>query len=760
MKKFIIILIIIFVFLPKIKLLSNEIKDEIFKSIGARASGMAGAFTAVADDYSSFFWNPAGLVNLNEINLGVFYDSVWTGKQNIYGFNYSHPLFSDMSVSLSYIKILFNQSNFVDDFIYFSFATYLHEDKNTAFGLNFKLLNFSLTNYEFYGFTTAFDIGFMFFPDLLDKKIRFALSATDLDAKIKWSNNTYEKIPASYKAGACYIFDNSTLAAIDIIITDFDIENRILRTGFSAGVEKYFLNNIIGDIGIRTGVYYMEKLNLSFGLSYKRKEFALNYVFIPELNNFGQTHKLDFIYFIGEEIKKAYEKEIIPEIKDHNITMLTQSLNTMEFSLSQKIISPNNDGYLDVIEILLNNNPVKISGVRWKIRISDKVEKVIKEISGIEIIQSKVLWDGRDLNGKTVKDDDYTITYSFFAGEKLIWEKKRIVTVDTKPPLFKLSAYPKIFAPVKNSKFRKLQINIDFKDKDINLWTINILNDKNNIIRKISGEGLTEKINWNGDDALGNLIADGNYKIKLSAQDFAGNVFEQVENILVDTQISNYNMEPDRKIFEIGKEKVNLVSNKSDINKVKKLNVQILDYNKNILKIMNNLNAEKNVLTWNGTNEKNQYVKKGNFYIIKLLIEQINGIEIEKEYIIQSNPPKFEGVGIQLILAVIDFENKSYEIPIKEYGYLNQAADAVKKYAKNYFLILKGYAVDYENPEKNLNFSINRVKAVYDYLTEVKKINPENVYLTGYGDGSFIEGINKDAILKSGTRVEVELLTK
>ncbi len=739
---------------------ANEIKDEIFKSVGARASGMGGAFTSVADDYSSFFWNPAGLVNLERINASIFYDSIFTGKQNIYGINYSQPLFSDMGASITYLKTLFNESNFINDFLYISFATFLHEEKLTAFGINLKLLNFTLSNYEFYGFTTAFDIGFMFYPELLEKKIRFSLVAMDLDAKIKWSNGTYEKVPASYKAGASYMFDDSAFITIDLMMTNYDFENKILKPGFSIGGEKYFLNEVIGNIGMRMGIFYMEKTNLSFGLSYERNEFTLNYAFIPALNIFGQTHKLDFTYFIGDKIKKEYKKEIIPEIKESNITLLIQSLKMMDFVISQKYISPNNDNLYDTVELILKDCPIKVSGSKWEIKITDMNEKIIKQINGIEVVQPKILWEGKDFNGRQVKDGDYTITYSFFAGENLLWQKRRVVTVDTKPPLFKLSVFPGIFAPVESSKFKKLQINIDFKDKDINLWTINILNDKNNIIRKISGEGIIDKTYWNGDDALGNLLTDGNYKIKLIVNDFAGNAFEQVENITIDTYISNFNIIPDKRIFNVGKDIVNFISNKKDINKIKKFDVHILDYNKNILKVIKNLNVSKDVISWNGTNEKNQYVDKGNLYILKLLIEQINGIEIEKEYIIQSKPPEFEGIGIQLILAAIDFEKKSYDIPINEYAYLNQAAEAVAKYAKNYFLILKGYANDMDDAEKNLQLSINRAKAVYDYLINIKKLNPENIYLTGYGDGNIIEGVSKDIIQKSGKRVEVELLTK
>lgn len=39
---------------------------DLGMGVGARAIGMAGAFTAVADDATAFFWNPAGLTQIEE----------------------------------------------------------------------------------------------------------------------------------------------------------------------------------------------------------------------------------------------------------------------------------------------------------------------------------------------------------------------------------------------------------------------------------------------------------------------------------------------------------------------------------------------------------------------------------------------------------------------------------------------------------------------------------------------------------------------
>ncbi len=42
---------------------------DLGMGVGARAIGMAGAFTAVADDATAFFWNPAGLTQIEDHQL-------------------------------------------------------------------------------------------------------------------------------------------------------------------------------------------------------------------------------------------------------------------------------------------------------------------------------------------------------------------------------------------------------------------------------------------------------------------------------------------------------------------------------------------------------------------------------------------------------------------------------------------------------------------------------------------------------------------
>ena len=46
--------------------------DTSFTVFGARASGLGGAYTAVADDTTAFYWNPAGVARGPFLRLGFY----------------------------------------------------------------------------------------------------------------------------------------------------------------------------------------------------------------------------------------------------------------------------------------------------------------------------------------------------------------------------------------------------------------------------------------------------------------------------------------------------------------------------------------------------------------------------------------------------------------------------------------------------------------------------------------------------------------
>ena len=53
---------------------------------GARSLGMGGAYTALANDATAIFYNPAGLAKINSVNI-------FSSRQKLYGIS---SLYSDM----------------------------------------------------------------------------------------------------------------------------------------------------------------------------------------------------------------------------------------------------------------------------------------------------------------------------------------------------------------------------------------------------------------------------------------------------------------------------------------------------------------------------------------------------------------------------------------------------------------------------------------------------------------------------------------
>jgi outer membrane protein OmpA-like peptidoglycan-associated protein len=334
-----------------------------------------------------------------------------------------------------------------------------------------------------------------------------------------------------------------------------------------------------------------------------------------------------------------------------------------------------------------------------------------------------------------------------------------VVTVDTSGPRFTLVLVPRVFSPAKKAGAKKMEIKVSPKDRDIKSWKLSIRTRQGSVLRKMSGDGFTDRIFWAGDDALGSTIKDGDYEIALDAEDFAGNTYEQVELLTVDTYESKFNLQPENRFFSMGTESVNFVSNGRDTDRIKKWDLEIRDRKANLIKAFrNNGPAIKNI-KWKGTGDRNTYSRKGSIFTYRLVIGQKNGMETVREGIVQSLPPDFEGVGIELTLAAIDFPAGSKDIPVAEYGYLNQAAEAVKKYAKNYYVIIKGYATDSGDEDGNIKLSVDRVMAIEEYLAG-QGVPEEFIYDNGYGDGEYAGVARKEEATKNGRRVEVELLTK
>ena len=104
LKKYLLIFIIIF-----IPLTSSNSQTTIGKfageflaiGVGGRALGMGGAFTALANDVTAGYYNPAGLIHLNYPQISIMHDARFG---NLVNYDYAAgaiPYGKDMTFGLS-----------------------------------------------------------------------------------------------------------------------------------------------------------------------------------------------------------------------------------------------------------------------------------------------------------------------------------------------------------------------------------------------------------------------------------------------------------------------------------------------------------------------------------------------------------------------------------------------------------------------------------------------------------------------------------
>ena len=165
--------------------------------VGARALGMGNAFTAVADDASAGFWNPAGLIQWQGVKLfavNKFHD------RSDYRFDPKGIGYSYRGYSLFWgNKIAIGVDSGVPDFNYYGIARQLGPYLAAGLSLKFKRRHPSMV-YQFFGYETAYDLGLLFKPR---PNLKFGCLAQNLEGYgIQWLTSVSPIVMRSMGCGA------------------------------------------------------------------------------------------------------------------------------------------------------------------------------------------------------------------------------------------------------------------------------------------------------------------------------------------------------------------------------------------------------------------------------------------------------------------------------------------------------------------------------------------------------------------------------
>lgn len=254
--------------------------------VGAKAMGLGEAFTAVADDASAVYWNPAGLGRLDKKQL-----------------QFSHyDWYQDVKVENLYVAIPHGRFGFGAGVTYLGYGTFQSYDEDGNQGEDLSMYNLAASVSFSYAFNETFSLGVTgkYIEQSFDvvkgtafagdvglmadfNTVRFGLAGVNLGAPVRFESEN-EQLPAAVRLGmAVRQFSDKLMVSVEAYVPrEGDI---IWRQGMEL--------NLAGPLCARTGFAYQAqdvpgtdsfRYNLGAGLAYGVGRF--DYTFIPS-SQFG-----------------------------------------------------------------------------------------------------------------------------------------------------------------------------------------------------------------------------------------------------------------------------------------------------------------------------------------------------------------------------------------------------------------------------------------------------------------------------------------
>ncbi|MEP7234235.1 MAG: PorV/PorQ family protein [Ignavibacteriota bacterium] len=291
--------------------------------VGARAAGMGGAYSALADDITALFWNPAGIGHLKGTNAAATYTSYIAGiNHNFIGavlpiseryrFGISLIVLDNGPLQKSTIEKDINAGTFNANDLAFGITLAGALTDRFSFGATVKYIHNSILDNSADGI--AFDAGSLYQTDFYHLKISLAL--TNLGPERNFQGNSLSIVAQDNAI-------NNTSRGLDarLVTSDFslplafrigvatdvfqgEMEDQKLNVAFdfaahSDGPETY---NVGGEyvwndlLAIRAGYGFNQDqlgLGLGAGFRYKTEDFlgTIDYG-INTTKNFGLIHRI------------------------------------------------------------------------------------------------------------------------------------------------------------------------------------------------------------------------------------------------------------------------------------------------------------------------------------------------------------------------------------------------------------------------------------------------------------------------------------
>ncbi len=376
--------------------------DYLRQGAGARPLGMGAAFTAVADDASAEYWNPAGLAFLDEYQLITMYAPYNFGT-NLYYLGVGIPLGPNGSLAASNLMLrsdgfqdrdALNQPSGSNQSILHNAASLSYarafRDRWSA-GVRLRFLQQKIFSAS--GNAFALDLSGYTKPW---NGFSTGLTLTNLNRpKITVDSESDEFRPAA-RLGLAY------RAPRDRFIVAFDLNKTERQSVYYTTGLEYAPTPLLS---LRAG--WDEKNAVTAGMGFGFRYLKFDYAFSTQ-RDLGDYNKVSLTWRWGN----VYQAKIDPE----GIVKETESI------------------YLEGLrnELKFRTNVPKFRVHRYVLAITDAMGKPVRTLTEQFSPPSVILWDMMDEGGRPVKRGKYKFLFRVEYKNGKIWEERGAFRLDYK----------------------------------------------------------------------------------------------------------------------------------------------------------------------------------------------------------------------------------------------------------------------------------------------------------------------------------------
>ncbi|MFZ0390230.1 MAG: PorV/PorQ family protein [Calditrichia bacterium] len=300
--------------------------------VGARALGMGRAYTAMVNDPTAVFWNPAGLERVPRMSFSLFHNQLFEGTNyDFAGFVYPTLTYGTAGIGYSRIgtgdipavsgdNVYLGQMSYEESELYFSYAKRLPLRLIGGATVKVRRQQFSFINQSATGL--GVDLGLMYFPGWqggLLQNIGFGLNYRNLVSPELKLGSENEQEPYHLALGLTKSFLIGTAGRMNLVFDYLQTPDQ--SGGLHAGTEYVFR-----DMGtVRLG---FDNSTFSFGAGISYSIVDIDYALGSNISDseFPPTHRFSLTFNLGktrselveiaEEQRRKREKELVERTKE------------------------------------------------------------------------------------------------------------------------------------------------------------------------------------------------------------------------------------------------------------------------------------------------------------------------------------------------------------------------------------------------------------------------------------------------------------